>query len=61
MLRLFRSIPLTVLLITATCVQAQPLNGTYTVGATGNYATLTAAITALQTNGVSGPVNMDIL
>ncbi len=39
---------------------AQPLNGTYTVGPTGTYTTLTAAITALQTNGVSGPVFMDI-
>lgn len=37
------------------------LNGSYTVGSGGNYTTLAAAITALQTNGVSGPVFMNIL
>lgn len=38
----------------------QPLNGYYTVGPTGSYTTLAAAIGALQANGVSGPVFMNI-
>ncbi len=40
---------------------AQPLSGTYTVGTGGNYGTISAALTALSTNGVSGPVTMNIL
>lgn len=59
--RSFRSFLLAATLTAATCASAQPLNGTYTVGTAGTYTTLAAAITALQTNGVSGPVNMDIL
>jgi len=47
------------LLLLTSSLSAQ-LNGTYTVGPTGTYTTLAAAITALQTNGVSGPVFMDI-
>lgn len=56
-----RSLLLAVLLLAATFAKAQPLNGTYTVGPAGSYATLAAAITALQTNGVNGPVYMDII
>lgn len=37
------------------------LNGSYTVGPAGNYANIAAAITALQTSGVSGPVTMNII
>ncbi|MEI6507550.1 MAG: LamG-like jellyroll fold domain-containing protein [Bacteroidota bacterium] len=38
-----------------------PMSGTYTVGGTGaNFATISAATTALQTAGVSGPVNIII-
>jgi hypothetical protein len=45
------------LLMAAVSAMAQPLTGTYTVGGTTpNYATLTDAVTALTTNGVSGPV-----
>ena len=39
---------------TATVVAS--LSGTYTVGAGGNFTTLTAAVTAYNTNCVSGPV-----
>ena len=59
--RSFRSFLLAATLTAATCASAQPLNGTYTVGTAGTYTTLAAAITALQTNGVSGPVTMDII
>lgn len=38
----------------------QPLNGTYTIGTAGNYPTFTAAVTALTTNGVSGPVTFNV-
>lgn len=42
-------------------VQAQPLNGTYTIGGTSpSYTTLSAAITALNTFGVNGPVVFNI-
>ncbi|MBP6699422.1 MAG: right-handed parallel beta-helix repeat-containing protein, partial [Flavobacteriales bacterium] len=58
--RSFRSILLAALLTAASSASAQ-LNGSYTVGAAGNYATIGAAITALQTNGVSGPVTMSII
>lgn len=34
----------------------QALNGTYIIGSGGNYATITAAVSALNTYGVSGPV-----
>lgn len=38
-----------------------PLNGTYTIGgSTPDYSTINAAITALSTNGVSGPVVFNI-
>ncbi|OYU97751.1 MAG: hypothetical protein CFE21_05535 [Bacteroidetes bacterium B1(2017)] len=40
---------------------AQPLSGSYTVGSGGNYGTISAALAALNTNGVSGPVTMNIL
>ncbi len=40
---------------------AQPLSGTYTIGGTTpSYASLSAAITALNNNGVSGPVIFNI-
>lgn len=41
---------------TATVTVSAPLNGTYTVGAAGNYATLTAAISAYNSVCISGPV-----
>ncbi len=37
-----------------------PLNGTYTVGASGNYPTLTAAVSELNNLGVSGPVTFTL-
>ncbi len=40
---------------------AQPLSGTYTVGSTGTYTTFAAALADLATNGVSGPVTMQVL
>jgi len=36
------------------------LSGTYTIGSTGNYTTVTSAVSALITNGVSGPVVFNI-
>src|SRR5688572_16544157 len=50
----------TCLFVVQTNVFAQ-LNGTYTIGgASPNYATFTAAINALVTNGVSGPVTFNV-
>lgn len=37
-------------------INAVPLNGTYTVGSGQTYATIAAAITAVNTDGVNGPV-----
>jgi hypothetical protein len=39
---------------------AAPLNGSYTVGSGGNYATIAAATAAVTANGVSGPVTFQI-
>lgn len=38
----------------------QALNGNYVIGTGGNYATVAAAVTALNSNGVSGPVVFNI-
>ncbi|MEO7523041.1 MAG: hypothetical protein ABIT58_03045, partial [Ferruginibacter sp.] len=38
-----------------------PLNGTYTVGAGGNYTTLTAAVNAYNTICISGPVTFSLI
>lgn len=54
-------IPMLIALVAAFPALAQPLSGTYTVGGTSpNYATLAAAITAVNNNGVVGPVVMNI-
>jgi hypothetical protein len=37
------------------------LNGTYTIGSGGNYSSFTAAISALSSSGVSGPVTFNVL
>ena len=37
------------------------LSGTYTIGATGNYSNLTAAMSALNSQGISGNVRFEIL
>ena len=37
------------------------LSGNYTIGAAGDYATLTDAVNVLQTEGITGPVVFDIL
>ena len=37
-----------------------PLNGTYTVGAGGNYATLTAAVLAYNTSCITGPIVLSL-
>lgn len=41
---------------------AQPCNftGTYTIGPGGNYSTITAALSALRTNGLGGPVILEL-
>ena len=36
------------------------LSGTYSVGATGNYASLTAAIADIQTQTISGAVTLEL-
>ncbi|MCC7503193.1 MAG: right-handed parallel beta-helix repeat-containing protein, partial [Flavobacteriales bacterium] len=59
MFRPIRSSLIAALLLTATSTSAQ-LNGTYTIGTAGNYATFTAAVTALTTSGVSGPVIFNV-
>ena len=41
-------------------VNAQPLNGNYTIGTTGNYPSIAAAVAALSTNGVNGPVTFSV-
>jgi hypothetical protein len=46
-------------LLFATQATAQ-LSGTYTIGSTGNYTSFTAAVNALTTSGVSGPVTFNI-
>jgi hypothetical protein len=38
-----------------------PLNGVYTVGATGNFATLTAAVNELTSLGMAGPVTFSLI
>lgn len=43
--------------ISAYCASAQ-LSGTYTVGSSGNYSTLTAAVSDLNTSGISGAVTL---
>lgn len=40
---------------------AQPLNGTYTIGSSGNYLNLTAAMTDLDSRGINGAVRFEIL
>ena len=40
-------------------VQAQ-LSGSYTIGTSGNYASFSAAVSALTTSGVSGPVTFNV-
>ena len=42
----------------ASGLKAAPMSGTYIVGNAGNYTTLTAALAALNTNGVSGAVTL---
>gem|GEM_PF-2115762 len=60
-LRLKTTFLLTFLMFVAIFCNGQPLNGIYTIGGSSpNYATLTAAVTALNTNGVSGPVTFNI-
>uniref|UniRef100_UPI00258A52D8 HYR domain-containing protein n=1 Tax=Algoriphagus sp. TaxID=1872435 RepID=UPI00258A52D8 len=39
---------------------AQQLSGTYIIGASGDYTTFNAAVSALTTNGVSGPVIFEV-
>ncbi|MFZ1731678.1 MAG: hypothetical protein WBQ23_15600, partial [Bacteroidota bacterium] len=46
--------------VTAPSAQAQ-LNGNYTIGSGGNYATFTAAVSALSSSGVNGPVTFSVL
>ena len=42
----------------ATTTMADPMNGEYTIGATGDFKSINAAVQALEQNGVSGPVWM---
>jgi hypothetical protein len=53
------------LLFTATVLFASTtsaqLNGSYTIGTGGNYTTFAAAVSALTTSGVNGPVTFNVL
>lgn len=54
-------IPMFVALVAAFPALAQPMSGTYTVGgASPNYATVAAAISALNNNTIAGPVTINI-
>ena len=55
-----RSHVLLLVLLACAPLFGQPLNGTYTIGTAGNYPTFTAAVTALTTNGISGPVTFNV-
>ena len=59
---MFKSLLLCIVAIsTATSLFAAPLAGTYTIGGTSpDYATINAAITALDSNGISAPVVFNI-
>ncbi|SDD87609.1 hypothetical protein SAMN04488104_10941, partial [Algoriphagus faecimaris] len=39
---------------------SQQLSGTYSIGASGDYFTFSDAVTALTTNGISGPVTFEV-
>ncbi|TFV92325.1 hypothetical protein E4S40_15890, partial [Algoriphagus kandeliae] len=39
---------------------AQQLSGSYTIGASGNYATFSDAVSDLTSNGISGPVTFEV-
>lgn len=60
MYRSFRSFLIAALLTAASSTQAQPLNGTYTIGTAGDHTSFTAAVAALTSNGVSGPVVFNV-
>jgi hypothetical protein len=51
---------ITIALLGASIPASAQLSGTYTIGSGGNYASFTAAISALSTNGVSGPVTFNV-
>jgi trimeric autotransporter adhesin len=63
LLRGYRLLPLGVLLLglglLPPTLQAQ-LNGVYTIGPSGTYASFTQAVSALVSNGVSGPVTFNV-
>lgn len=48
-------------ILTSFTAFSQALSGVYTIGSGGDYPTISAAASALTTNGVSGPVTMNIL
>lgn len=49
-----------ILMLTPVFSNATGLSGTYTIGSGGNYSSFAAAISALNTNGVSGPVTFNV-
>ena len=58
---LFRPvILLSTFILLPSSLHAAPLAGTYSVGPTGNYASLTAAIADVQTQGVGAPVILEL-
>ncbi|MEP2667461.1 MAG: right-handed parallel beta-helix repeat-containing protein, partial [Cyclobacteriaceae bacterium] len=60
MLGKYRVFILAIFILFVGPLMAQPLSGTYTVGSGGSYTTLTAAISALTSNGVSDPVTFQL-
>lgn len=61
MKRLYTLFMLALCISSPFALQSQSLSGTYTIGSGGNYASISAAVNALQNNGVSGNVTFNIL
>ncbi|MDY0014930.1 MAG: hypothetical protein RBS13_01840, partial [Bacteroidales bacterium] len=61
MKRLYTLFMLALCIFSPFALQSQSLSGIYTIGSGGNYASISAAVNALQNNGVSGNVTFNIL
>jgi hypothetical protein len=61
MKKLIKFFSLMVLFFVSSSESFSQLNGTYTIGGGGNFATINSAVSAAASQGVSGPVLFDIL
>ena len=61
MRRSYQKFVLFIILLFPLSLNAQALSGTKTIGSGGDYTTISDAITALHTNGISGSVTFNIL